>query len=87
MMTNERDTAIYTGVTNDLERRANEHKYKIIKGFTSKYNVTKLIYVEHYSDIKEAIAREKQIKSGSRAKKEELINNFNPTWENLSIPE
>ena len=85
MMTNKNNTVIYTGVTNDLVRRANEHKNKLIPGFTSKYNITKLVYQEETSDVKSAIAGEKQIKSGSRKKKEELINNFNKGWVDLSV--
>jgi len=84
MMTNERNTVIYTGVTNDLERRVYEHKQKITKGFTRRYNICKLIYTEYFSDINEAIAREKQIKAGSRKNKEQLIRDFNPKWKDLS---
>jgi putative endonuclease len=62
MMTNWRGSVLYTGVTNNLERRNFEHKNKLIKGFTQKYNLTKLVYYEHYHDINDAIAREKQIK-------------------------
>jgi putative endonuclease len=84
MMANPGNTVIYTGVTNDLPRRVSEHKQKIIKGFTEKYNVTKLVYYEIYEDIKYAIAREKQIKAGSRMKKEALINNVNPAWDDMT---
>ena len=68
MMTNKHNTVLYTGMTNDLQRRVSEHKQKLI-GFTSRYNVTKLVYFEEYDDVNDAIAREKQIKSGSRKKK------------------
>ncbi len=69
MMTNKNNSVIYTGVTNDLDRRLYQHKDKLIKGFTSKYNVIKLVYYEEYEYIHDAIAREKQIKGGSRQKK------------------
>lgn len=64
-------------------RRVWEHKAKLIDGFTKKYNVDKLIYYESYNNPKDAIKREKQIKAGSKNKKLELINNFNPGWEDL----
>ncbi|MEG8947703.1 GIY-YIG nuclease family protein [Rosettibacter firmus] len=75
---------IYTGVTNDIKRRVYEHKKKIIPGFTSKYNTTKLVYYEETKDIKTALAREKQIKGWLRRKKIELIEKENPLWEDLS---
>lgn len=81
--TNKNHTVLYTGVTNDLARRINEHKNKIYKGFTSKYNVDELVYYEHFQYINDAVAREKQIKASSRKKKEELINSINPTWKDL----
>ncbi len=77
MMTNKDNTVIYTGVTNDLDRRIYQHKYKLIKGFTSKYNVVKLVYYEEYQYIGDAITREKQIKGGSRERKVELIESIN----------
>jgi putative endonuclease len=83
-MTNKGNTVIYTGITNDLIRRVWEHKNKSIKGFTKKYNVNELVYYEVCSDVHSAIAREKQIKGGSRAKKEALINSLNPDWKDLS---
>ena len=83
ILTNRANTVLYTGVTNDLKRRAYEHKEKIIKGFTSKYNVTKLVYYEIFNSIIAAIEREKQIKSGSRGDKLALINRFNPEWKDL----
>jgi len=70
-------------VTNDLFRRIYEHKEKIIKGFTQKYNLSKLIYYEVYDDIELALNREKQIKAGSRKKKIELIKNLNPDFKDL----
>jgi len=83
ILTNSNHTVLYTGVTNDLERRCYEHKKKIIKGFTSKYNVDKLVYFEQLEFIDMAIGREKQIKGYSRAKKETLISNFNKEWKEL----
>ena len=77
IMTNKNNTVLYTGVTNDLRRRVCEHKEKMIKGFTKKYNITKLVYFEVFRDIKNAIVREKQIKAGSRAKKIDLVNSRN----------
>lgn len=84
MMTNKNNTVIYTGMTNNLVRRVYEHKNKLLPGFTSKYNVTKLVYFEETGDVNSAIAREKQLKAGSRKKKEELINLFNKDWIDLS---
>jgi len=81
---NPRNTSLYTGVTNDLERRVFEHKQKLITGFTSKYNVSKLVYFETTNNIESAINREKQIKAGSRKKKVELIEKLNKDWEDLS---
>ena len=84
MMTNFKNTVLYTGVTNDLIRRVFEHKSGIDpKSFTSKYNITKLVYFESFHTIQEAIAREKQIKGGSRKKKEDLIKSLNPEWKDL----
>ena len=77
ILTNVNHTVLYTGVTNDLERRCFEHKQKKIKGFTQKYNVDKLIYYEKFDFVGLAIAREKQIKGYSRAKKLKLIDQFN----------
>lgn len=71
---------LYVGVTNDLARRVYEHKNHLVEGFTSKYNVTKLVYYEVTDDIKEAIAREKQLKNWNRTKKENLIETVNKEW-------
>jgi len=84
IMTNTNNTVLYTGVTNNLERRVYEHKNKLIEGFTNKYNVNKLIYYEEFRDSYSAINREKQIKGGSRKKKIQLIERENPTWKDLS---
>ncbi|PZX47768.1 GIY-YIG nuclease family protein [Algoriphagus chordae] len=84
LLTNKNNTVIYTGVTEDLIRRVQEHKSKFDpNSFTAKYNLDKLVYFEGFHTIDEAIAREKQIKAGSRAKKEKLINSVNPTWKDL----
>ncbi len=86
MMTNKNNSVLYTGVTNDLERRICEHQKKLIPGFTQRYNLTKLVYYEHSFDIKAAITREKQIKGWIRAKKNALVESINPEWANLSVP-
>jgi len=83
ILTNHTNTVLYTGVTNDLSRRIYEHKNKLTKGFTSKYNTNKLVYFEHFSNINNAIAREKQIKAGSRKKKIDLIEKENRQWLDL----
>ena len=83
LLTNKSNKVLYTGITNDLERRCYEHKSKNIKGFTQKYNVDKLIYYESFDFVDLAIAREKQIKGYSRTKKIILINEFNPEWKDL----
>ena len=83
IMTN-RSRTLYTGVTNDLVRRVYEHKHKLIKGFTSKYNIQYLVYHETTSSIYSAIEREKQIKGWLRAKKIALIESVNPEWKDLS---
>ena len=77
-MTNKNNSVIYTGVTSNLIKRVYQHKTKTYKGFTFKYNCDKLIYYEEFNDIKQAIDREKQLKSGNRKRKEELINSMNP---------
>ena len=83
IMTNKRNSVIYTGVTNDLKRRVYEHKEKLVEGFTKKYNITKLVYYEIFKDIENAILREKQIKGGSRQKKTELVSSMNKEWRDL----
>jgi putative endonuclease len=83
IMTNSNNTVLYTGVTNDLKRRVYEHKAKSVEGFTKKYNITKLVYYEVFGDAYSAITREKQIKSGSRRKKVDLINGVNGEWKDL----
>ncbi len=83
IMTNPNRTVLYTGVTNNLQRRVYEHKEKLVEGFTSRYNLTKLVYYEQFQDPGNAILREKQIKAGSRKKKMELVDQMNPHWEDL----
>ncbi len=83
IMTNKSRT-LYSGVTNDLVRRVGEHKQKLLPGFASRYNITLLVYFEVGGDVREAIAREKQIKGWPRAKKVSLIESVNPGWEDLS---
>lgn len=82
-MTNKYRT-LYIGVTNDLTRRVYEHKQKLIKGFTEKYNITQLVYYDSTCDIESAIAREKEIKGWLRQRKLELVTQANPTWRDLS---
>ena len=83
LMTNDNNTVIYTGVTNDLKRRVYEHKEKFVKGFTKKYNIDKLVYYEVCGDRIAAISREKQIKAGSRSRKISLIESVNKGWRDL----
>ena len=79
-MTNTYHNVLYTGVTSDLPRRGFEHRNKLVKGFTAKYNCDILVYYEVLEDMETALAREKQIKAGSRAKKLKLIDSFNGSW-------
>ncbi len=81
--TNKRNTVIYTGITNDLNRRMYEHKNKLVKGFTKKYNIDKLIYYEVFSNPEEAIMAEKKIKGWTRKKKIDLIKENNPKFMDL----
>ena len=81
--TNKTNTVLYTGVTNDLIKRMYQHRNKTVAGFTSRYNINKLIYYEIYNDPNEMIKREKQIKGGSRQKKINLIKKMNPTFKDL----
>jgi len=83
IITNKNNTVLYTGVTNNLMRRVTEHKEKRVKGFSKKYNIEKLVYYEVFEDSYNAIAREKQIKGGSRQKKIDLINTMNDEWKDL----
>ena len=85
IMTNPKNTVLYTGITNNLPRRVYEHKNKMIDSFTKRYNVTKLVYFDACLDVHEATNKEKQIKAGSRMKKIGLINSMNPEWKDLSV--
>lgn len=81
ILTNKDNVCLYVGVTDDLKRRLYEHKSEQIEGFTKRYHIHKLVYFEEYSDINEAIAREKQLKKWTRSKKNHLIETKNPYWE------
>ncbi len=83
LLTN-RSGTLYTGVTNDLERRMYEHKNKLVEGFTKRYNIDMLAYYEVTSDIGEALTRERQIKAWRRSKRVALIESTNPQWRDLS---
>jgi putative endonuclease len=83
MLTNKSNSVLYIGVTNNILRRIHEHKYKLVEGFTSKYNINKLVYYEFFETPEDAIKREKALKNLVRRKKEKLINEFNPNWEDL----
>ncbi len=85
ILTNKVNTVFYVGVTSDLTNRVLEHKLKIHKGFTAKFNCNKLVYFEEYQWIDDAIAREKQLKGGSRQKKIDLILSTNSSWNDLSV--
>jgi len=84
IMTSWSNKVLYTGVTNNLERRIYEHKNELIPGFTKKYNVSKLVYFEYTTDVREAITREKQIKGWTRQKKNDLVESMNPQWMDLA---
>lgn len=85
ILTNKNNTVLYVGVTSNLEQRIRQHRTGFYKdSFTSRYNITKLVYYELYLNIEDAIHREKQLKAGSRQKKIELINRTNPGWKDLS---
>jgi putative endonuclease len=83
MMTNQHHTLFYTGMTNALKTRVWQHKTGTVKGFTSRYNLDKLVWYEEYEWVQDAIAREKQIKRWSRKKKIALIEKMNPNWKDL----
>ncbi len=84
IMTNNCSSTIYTGVTSNLQQRVLQHRNKTFDGFTSRYRLTRLVYVEELPTITSAISREKQIKMMSRERKIKLINKYNPDWENLA---
>ncbi len=85
MLTNKANTVLYVGVTNNLERRISEHKSKLIDGFTKKYKCTKLVWFEHTNSVESAIKKEKQMKKWKRSFKENVINQENPNWNDLSV--
>jgi len=84
LITNWNNKVIYIGVTSNLERRLYEHKNRLADGFTKKYNINKLVYFEETTDIKSAIAREKELKGWRREKKNRLVESSNKDWKNLS---
>jgi putative endonuclease len=83
LLTNKHNNVLYTGVTTDLIRRIYQHKAKLVKGFTQKYNVDRLVYYEACTNIVDAIRREKQLKGWTRKRKNALINTLNPQWNDL----
>ncbi len=84
ILTNKSNNVLYIGITDDIKRRLYEHKNKLNEGFTSKYNVHKLVYLEDTNNVLDAIAREKQLKRWSRAKKIALIESVNKEWKDLA---
>ena len=84
ILANKTNSTVYIGVTNDLMRRLWEHRNDMIDGFTKTYHVHKLVYYESFSDVRDAIAREKQLKGWRRSKKNDLIESVNPTWADLA---
>ncbi|MFC1502424.1 GIY-YIG nuclease family protein [bacterium] len=84
ILTNWNNNVMYVGMTSNLEKRLYEHKNKLVKGFTEKYNVHKLVYFEHTNDPMAAIEREKEIKKWRREKKNKLVETINPEWNDLS---
>lgn len=85
ILTSKDNAVMYIGVTDNLHRRLCEHKSEQIDGFTKKYHVHKLVYFEEYSEVKLAIAREKQLKNWNRAKKNLLVETKNPNWDDLGV--
>jgi putative endonuclease len=83
ILTNRHRTVLYTGGTSDLQKRVYQHRMKLVPGFTTRYNVDKLVYYEVADNPEAAIMREKQIKGGSRRKKIDLINSMDPQWQDL----
>ncbi len=84
IMTNERHTVLYIGVTRKISDRIYQHKMKVVEGFTKQYNIDKLVYYEALETPEDAILREKKLKGSSRARKIKLINSMNPEWKDLS---
>ena len=85
MVTNKGRTTLYTGVTNSLVRRVSQHRRGEIPGFSQRYNTNRLVYYEQFNEVRDAIAREKQLKGWSRSKKDALINAMNPEWSDLAV--
>jgi len=85
IMTNKWNTVLYTGVTNDIERRLLEHRESVKKSFTKRYHVNKVVYVEEFKYVNDALAAEKRIKGWTRAKKRTLIESVNPQWKELVL--
>jgi len=85
ILTTSKNTVLYTGVSGQLPERCQQHKDKLIDGFTKRYNVDKLVYYEVFRYVQEAIKREKQIKGYKRFKKVALIEGVNPDWEELFV--
>jgi putative endonuclease len=85
ILTNWNNKVMYIGITNNLRRRMYEHKNKLVDGFTKKYNVNKLVYYEQTTDVRAAIAREKEIKKWRREKKDKLVMSMNSEWKDLSL--
>ncbi|OZT73103.1 excinuclease ABC subunit C [Vreelandella boliviensis LC1] len=84
MLTNRTHRVLYIGVTNNLERRLYEHRQGLMPGFTKKYRCHKLVWLEESNSIEDAIRREKQLKAGSRQRKNALIDSLNPEWDELA---
>jgi len=87
ILTNDFGNVMYIGMTNNLERRVEEHKQGLVDGFSKKYNLRKPVYYEHSGDLRAAIAREKELKKWRREKKNNLVQSLNPQWKDLSINE
>ena len=85
ILTNKNHTVLYTGVTGNIERRMYEHKNKLIEGFTKRYNADKLVFFESFNNVNDALEAEKKIKGWKREKKVSLIEDINPSWNDLSI--
>ena len=84
ILTNDNNTVMYIGITNNIRRRVYEHKTGVFEGFTKKYRVHKLVYCENCHNVNDAIAREKQLKNWSRTKKNALVESVNPDWKEIA---
>ena len=85
ILTNKNNNVMYVGITNNLNRRLYEHQNELIDGFTKRYHVHKLVYFESCGEVKDALAREKEIKGWKREKKNQLVETKNPNWEGIKI--